>query len=214
VAALAPTLSAQALGEMAAEAKRKKQESTRPVLTNDDLSGRAAVPAPAPGPGWPSIRVLPESPDPPQLAPFMPTPIPIVEAMLELVGVRADDVVFDIGSGDGRIVIAAAERFGARGVGIEIDPNLVGRSRKLIEDKGLADRVQIIHANALDVDLGAADVVTLFLTPSGNETLRPHLEESLRRGVPVVSRDFPIVGWELVEERVVMGATLYLYRVP
>ena len=207
-----PAASAQTLAEIAAEAKRKKQESTRPVLTNDNLPGQPL--GPSAGTGLPAIRQLELNPDRPSLAPFVPTPMPIVEAMLELANVRPDDIVFDIGSGDGRIVIAAAERFGALGVGIEIDPDLVARSRKTIEERGLTERVRIIHANALDVDLRPADIVTLFLTPTGNETLRPHLEETLRPGIPVVSRDFRIAEWTLLEERVVMGATLYLYRVP
>lgn len=205
LAALCPPAEGQSLAEIAAEAKRKKQESTRPVLTNEEMPAAA---------GLPGIQLLQQSPNPPSLAPFVPTPMPIVEAMLELANVRPDDIVFDIGSGDGRIVIAAAERFGAFGVGIEIDPDLVARSRRAIEEKGLTERVRILHANALDVDLSPADIVTFFLTPVGNETLRPHLEETLRPGIRVVSRDFRIAGWTLLEERLVMGATLYLYRVP
>ncbi len=212
VATLASPLAAQSLAEIAAEAKRRKQESTRPVLTNDDLPSRPVVPAT--GPGLPAIQLTEASSNPPSLAPFVPSPLAIVEAMLDLAGVHQDDVVIDIGSGDGRIVIAAAEFYGAFGVGIEINPDLVARSRRSIEEKGLTDRVRIIHANALDVDLSEADVVTLYLTITGNEAVRPHLEESLRPGTRVVSRDFRILEWTPVEEREVMGSHLYFYRVP
>jgi SAM-dependent methyltransferase len=203
----------QSLAEIAAEAKRKKQESTRPVLTNDDLPGTPAAPAIGAGAGLPAVQVGKPSENPPRLAPYVPSPMGIVEAMLELAGVGPEDVVFDIGSGDGRIVIAAAELHGAFGVGIEIDPDLVVRSRRAIEEKGLTDRVRIIQANALDVDLSEADVVTLYLTVSGNEALRPHLEASLRRGTRVVSREFKIQDWTPLEEREVMGSILYFYRV-
>ncbi|MGH9789236.1 MAG: SAM-dependent methyltransferase, partial [Candidatus Acidiferrales bacterium] len=196
----------KSLAEIAAEAKRKKQESARPVLTNDEL-GTAA-------PALPAVRVLRRSEHIPALAPFVPTPMPTVEAMLELASVREGEVVFDVGSGDGRIVIAAAELLGARAVGIEVDEALVARSRKTVEEKGLAERVRIIHANALDVDLSPADVVTLYLTPDGLKVLRPHLEKTLRPGTRVVSHDFQILGWELAERRRVDGKEIYLYRVP
>ena len=205
VAALAATGSAQSLAEIAAEAKRKKQESTRPVLTNEEMPSAAS---------FPGIQLLGETSNAPSLAPYVPTPMPVVEAMLELAEVGKDEVVFDIGSGDGRIVIAAAEHFGAFGVGIEIDSDLVARSRKTIEEKGLTERVRIIHGNALDVDLGAADVVTLYLTPDGLSLLRPHFERTLRPGTTVVSHDYAIPGWTPVEERRVMGRDLFLYRAP
>ena len=205
-AALGRAQDKQTLAEIAAEAKRKKQESTRPVLTNDDL-GTAAL-------GLPPVRVLRRSEYVPALAPFVPTPMTVVEEMLALAGVQPDDVVFDIGSGDGRIVIAAAELFGARAVGIEIDEALVERSRKTIAEKKLEDKVHIIHANALDVDLGPADVVTLYLTDPGNEMLRPHLEKTLRPGTRVVSHQFLIPKWTLVDRRTVEGKVIFLYIVP
>ncbi|MGH2670216.1 MAG: SAM-dependent methyltransferase, partial [bacterium] len=142
-----------------------------------------------------------------------PTPMPVVEAMLELARVHEGDVVFDIGSGDGRIVIAAAELFGARGVGIEIDEELVERSRRTAAEKNLGNKVQIIHANALDVDLSPADVVTVYLTPNGLILLRPNLESMLRPGTRVVAHDFAVPDWTPAEEREVMGRTLYLYLI-
>ena len=199
-----PAASAQTLAEIAAEAKRKKQESTRPVLSNEEM----------PAAGLPSIKLLRQSPNPPSLAPYEATPMPAVEALLEVAGVRKDEVVFDIGSGDGRIVIAAAEHFGAFGVGIEIDSDLVARSRKTIEEKGLTERVSIIHANALDVDLSAADVVTLYIAPEGMRLLRPHLEATLRPGTRVVSRRSEMEGWTAAHIERREGDAIYLYRVP
>lgn len=196
----------KSLAEIAAEAKRKKQESTRPVITNEELGSAR--------PGLPAVHVRRPSEYVPALAPYVPTPMRVVEEMLALAGVQPDETVFDIGSGDGRIVIAAAEQFGAFGVGIEIDSGLVGRSRKTIEEKGLADRVRILHANALDVDLSAADVVTLYLTDPGNEVLRPHLERTLRSGTRVVSHQFPFPTWTLADRRTVEGRRIFLYVLP
>ncbi|MGH9780031.1 MAG: SAM-dependent methyltransferase [Candidatus Acidiferrales bacterium] len=203
-AALGRAQDKQSLAEIAAEAKRKKQESTRPVLTNEEM----------PAAGLPSIKLLRQSSDPPSLAPYEATPLPAVEALLEVAGVGKDEVVFDIGSGDGRIVIAAAEHFGAFGVGIEIDSDLVARSRKTIEEKGLTERVRIIHANALDVDLSAADVVTLYIAPEGMRLLRPHLEATLRPGTRVVSRRSEMEGWTPAHIERREGDAIYLYRVP
>ena len=204
-AALGRPQDKQSLAEIAAEAKRKKQESTRPVVTNEEMPAAAGIPG---------IQLLRQSANPPSLAPYEPTPMPLVEAMLELAEVQSDDVVFDIGSGDGRIVIAAAELFRARAVGIEIDSDLVTRSRKTVEEKGLSEQVRIVHANALDVDLSPADVVTLYLTPDGLRLLRPHLEATLRSGTRVVCRTFEIDGWtpERIERR--ENEPVYLYRIP
>lgn len=200
---LAPGLCAQTLADIAREAKQKGQNSSRRVYTNDDLRS-----------GIPAIRLLRETVNPPSLAPYEPTSMPLVEAMLQFAGVRRDELVFDIGSGDGRIVIMAAEIFGARGVGIEIDSGLVARSRKTIEEKGLTERVRIIHANALDVDLSSADVVTLYLTPDGIDQLRPHLEATLRSGTRVVCNAFPVKEWTPTRVERLENHMVYLYYVP
>lgn len=201
----APSLHAQTLADVARETKRKKQESARPVITNDEMPSAA---------GFPAIQLLRQTPNPPSLAPYESTSMPLVEAMLELAGVRRDEVVFDIGSGDGRIVIVAAEVFGARGVGIEIDSDLVALSRMKIEEKGLTERVRIFHANALDVDLSAADVVTLYLTPDGLTLLRPHLEATLRPGTRVVCNTFPVKEWTPTRVERLRNHTVYLYHIP
>lgn len=198
----APGLGAQTLADVAREAKQKSQSSTRRVYTNDDLRS-----------GIPAIRLLRETTNPPSLGNYEATPPAVVSAMLKLAGVEPQDLVFDVGSGDGRIVIAAAEQFQARGVGIELDESLVALSRASIREKDLEDRVQIIHANALDVDLSPADVVTLFLPPSGMALLRPHLERTLRPGTRVVSNTIEMPGWTPQQTETAEGRKLFLYRV-
>jgi len=133
------------------------------------------------------------------LAPYVPTPQFLVERMLEAGHVTAEDVVYDLGSGDGRIVITAAQKFGARAVGVEGLPDLCRQSRQRIQALGLADRVQVIEDNVFHVDLSPATVVTMFFLTSSNERLKPNLEKYLRPGARVVSNQFPVHGWRPVE---------------
>src|SRR6266566_1942795 len=106
---------------------------------------------------------------------FEPSPMSVADAMLELAGVKADDVVYDLGSGDGRIVILAAQKYGARGVGIEIDPRLVELSRMVARDGEVTDRVTFIEGDLFAADISQATVVTLWLTESVNTRLAPKL---------------------------------------
>jgi SAM-dependent methyltransferase len=121
---------------------------------------------------------------------YVPTPAAVVDAMLELAGVTRNDVVYDLGSGDGRIVIAAAKKYGARGVGIEIDPALVKTATQNAVAAGVADRVRFVTQNLFTADLKAATVVTLYLLQSINERLRPKLVRELKPGTRVVSHVF------------------------
>ncbi|HWQ56768.1 MAG TPA: class I SAM-dependent methyltransferase [Bryobacteraceae bacterium] len=130
------------------------------------------------------------------LAPYIPTPQIIVEKMLEAAGVKPGDTVYDLGSGDGRIIITAAKKYGAKAVGVELSEELCRRTNERIKAMGLEDRVKIIHGNLLDVDLSPADVVTLYLLTSSNERLKPNLEKYLKPGTRVVSNDFEIRGWK------------------
>jgi len=127
--------------------------------------------------------------------PYVQTPAPVVEAMLALAEVGPDDVVYDLGAGDGRIVIAAARWRGARGVGIEIDPDLVRQARLAAERAGLADRVRFETRDLFTADLRAATVVTLYLSPDLNARLRPRLLAELRPGARIVSHQFPMADW-------------------
>jgi hypothetical protein len=151
------------------------------------------------------------------LAPNIPTPQILVDSMLKVAEVKPSDVVYDLGSGDGRIVITAAQKFGARAVGIELFPDLCAAARRRVKELGLDDRVQIVQGSFLHSDLRAATVVTMYLLTSSNERLKPNLEKDLKPGVRVVSNDYPIRGWK--ELRLVMvktGSTehrIYLYKI-
>jgi len=127
------------------------------------------------------------------LAPYVPTSLDNVRRMLEIARVRADDVVFDLGSGDGRILIMAVREFKAkRAVGIEFREDLVNEARTLIRRYDLESKIEIIHGDALNINISEADVVTLYLTSQGIETLRPKLEKELKPGTRIVSLSFKI----------------------
>jgi SAM-dependent methyltransferase len=121
---------------------------------------------------------------------YVPTPQPVVDAMLELAQVKRSDVVYDLGSGDGRIVITAAKKYGASGVGIELDPALVKKARANAAAAGVAGRVQFVTQNLYTADLSKATVVTLYLLQSINERLRPKLVRQLKPGARIVSHVF------------------------
>jgi predicted RNA methylase len=126
---------------------------------------------------------------------FVPTWQPVVYEMLELANVTRDDVVYDLGSGDGRIVILAAQKYGAKGVGIELQPHLVDVSRQVARDAQVSDRVTFIEGDLFDADISAATVVTLFLSNGVNRRLEPKLKRELRPGTRIVSHQFGIGAW-------------------
>lgn len=130
------------------------------------------------------------------LAPFVATPMDVVDRMLTLAKVGPRDVVYDLGCGDGRIVIAAAQKFGARGVGVDIDPRLINQAEANARQAGVEDRVEFLIQDALTVDVSDATVVTLYLLSASNVKLRPLLTKQLRRGARIVSHSFPIGDWE------------------
>lgn len=150
------------------------------------------------------------------LAPAFPTPQAVVDQMLTIAQVRPGEMVYDLGCGDGRIVISAARTFKARAVGIEIRRDIYERTRDRVASLGLADQVLIVHGNALQYDLSPADVVTLYLLTSSNERLKPALSKYLKPSARVVSHDFEIRGWKpaMVHRMMVDGRThaIYLYR--
>jgi SAM-dependent methyltransferase len=134
--------------------------------------------------------------EPGQLAPFDPTPHEVVDRMLALARVKKNDVVYDLGSGDGRIVIAAAKKYGARGVGFEIDPGLVKLARENVRRAGVDKLVEIRHEDFLTADLSPASVVTLYLSYDGNLAVRPQLMRQLKRDTRVVSYTFDMGDWQ------------------
>lgn len=152
------------------------------------------------------------------LAPYLPTPQIVVDRMLNAAALRSGELLYDLGCGDGRVVITAAQKFRARAVGIELQPLLVKSTLKRVTDLGLESMVKIVHGNIMTYDLRPADVVTLFLLTSSNEKLRPVFERSLKPGARVVSYAFEIPGWRPVlresfeVERMIH--TIYLYEVP
>ena len=150
------------------------------------------------------------------LGPPIPTPQSVVERMLDAARVKPGDVVYDLGSGDGRIVIMAAQKYGARGVGVELMPDIARKARDRVRMLGLSDRITIIEGSALRVDLSPADVVTMFFLTNSNDRLRPNLEKHLKTGARVVSNEFPVRGWkpsEVVHVRLgKMEHTIYVYE--
>ncbi len=156
------------------------------------------------------------------IAPFVPSPSSVVEYMLKLAGLKSGEVLFDMGSGDGRTVIFGAKNFGARGVGIELREDLAKKALGNIYESGLEDRVTIINDDMFNVNLTAADVVYLYLTTSANEKIKPKLELDLKKDARIVSHDYEIVGWRPEKvtnfcENPVLGYpshTIYLYRKP
>ena len=150
------------------------------------------------------------------LAPFVPSPQEVVDRMLQVAAVKKDEMVYDLGCGDGRIIITAAQKFGARATGVELDPDLFKKTKERIHELKLDDRVKIINGNLLDVDLSPANVVTLYLLTDSNTKLKPNLEKYLKPGSRVVSHDFQMMGWTPAKvEKVVRDSrshTIYLYQ--
>jgi SAM-dependent methyltransferase len=140
--------------------------------------------------------------------------MPVVRAMLELAAVGPEDVVYDLGSGDGRIPIMAAEEFGARGVGVEIDPQLVSLARLNAAAAGVEARVEFIEGDMYEADVRPATVVTLFLHPEPNLKLRPKLLSELEPGSRIVSYVWDMGDWTPDEVQAVNRRRIYLWRIP
>ena len=144
---------------------------------------------------------------------FTPTRHAIADAMLQLAGVTSTDIVYDLGSGDGRIPIIAAQKYGATGVGVEIDPRLVELSWRNANDAEVANRVKFVVGDLFEADFSGATVVTMYLTPNILNQLAPKLR-SLKPGTRIVSHQFPIRGWPPDERRQVDESELLLWRIP
>ena len=146
---------------------------------------------------------------------YVPTPLSVVDAMLEVANVTPADVVYDLGSGDGRIVIAAAKKYGARGVGIEIDPALVKAATDNAAAAGVSDRVRFVTQNLFAADISDATVVTLYLLQSINERLRPKLVRELKPGTRIVSHVFNMgPEWPPQRTLAVGASPVYLWTIP
>lgn len=146
---------------------------------------------------------------------YVPTPEPVVKAMLEAAKVGPNDVVYDLGCGDGRIVITAVKEYGAkRGVGVDIDPQRIQEARENAQSAKVADRVKIVEGDLFTMDFRDATVVTLYLLPSLNLKLRPKLLSELRPGTRIVSHAFDMGDWKPEQTLEVDGKTVYLWTVP
>jgi len=148
-----------------------------------------------------------------KIVPFVPTPQEVVDKMVELAGVKKGDVVYDLGSGDGRIVITAAKK-GAKAVGFEIDGDLVKQSRDNIRKAGVQEQAEIRQQDILTVDLSAASVVTMYLLPDVNLQLKPKILSQLKAGSRVVSHAFDMGDWKPDRIERIEGRTLYLWTIP
>ncbi len=154
------------------------------------------------------------------ISPYVASPLPVIRRSLVLAELKPDEILYDLGSGDGRSLILAAQEFGARGVGIELREDLIKQAENKIYKLGLMDKIKIIHNDIFNVDISPADVVYIYLTTSANEKIRPKLEAELKKGARVVSHDYEIIGWkaEKIErfcENPRIGYpthTIYLYR--
>jgi SAM-dependent methyltransferase len=144
---------------------------------------------------------------------YVPTPEPVVNAMLDMAKVGKNDVVYDLGCGDGRIVVEAAKRGVKRAVGVDIDPERIAEARENAKEAGVEAKVEFIEGDLFEVDLKDATVVTLYLLPDLNLRLRPKLLE-LPRGTRVVSHAFDMGDWKPQKERTVDGKHVYMWTVP
>ena len=153
------------------------------------------------------------------LAPTVGSPEHAVEKILEVANLKPGEVLYDLGCGDGRILIAAASRYKVKAVGIEISESLAHTAAQHVKKAGLQSQVKIIHGDFMKTDLSDANVVTLYLATAANDTLRPNLEHYLKPNTRVVSYDYPIPGWKPIETSDTEGRTnavhtIYLYEVP
>lgn len=145
---------------------------------------------------------------------YVPTPVPVVNEMLRLANVKSNDVVYDLGSGDGRIVIAAAQERGASGVGIDINPDRIREANRNAQKAGVSDRVQFRQQDLFQTDFSKATVVTLYLLPELNVKLRPKLLRELKPGTRIVSHAFDMGDWKPQQVVEVDGRTVYYWVVP
>ena len=156
---------------------------------------------------------------PDSLAPFVPSPINIVREMLKLADLGSNDIVYDLGCGDGRILLISFEEFKVKkAVGYELNQAMVEELEKIIVEKGLIGKVIVRQQNFMKADLFEATLITIYLTTSGNAKLRPKLEKELKQGSRVVSHDFPIHGWTTINSDELpfnLGShKVYIYRIP
>ena len=145
---------------------------------------------------------------------YVPTPEEVVDAMLQVAKVTKNDIVYDLGTGDGRIPVMAAKKYGARGVGIDIDPQRIKEANENVTKNGVGDRVRIIQGDLFETNISEATVVTLYLLPSLNQKLIPKLTKELKPGTRIVSHAFDMGDWKPEQELDVNGRKVYFWTLP
>ncbi len=179
--------------------------------SSDHSTSPIAVSGPSPVVSPPenvtTVEIAPPSLD----VPYVPTPHEIVDRMLAMVNVKRNDIVYDLGSGDGRIIITAAQRYGARGVGYELDPRRIQEANENARVAGVENRVRFIKQDLFEADLSAATIVTLYLLPEVNLKLRPKLLRELKPGTRIVSHNYGLGDWDpIMTERLDSGKREHL----
>lgn len=186
-----------------------------PYDTPDGIAQIDGVQAEAPG-LFNQTSIAPEGREPARRVPdvvYVPTPQPVVDEMLRIANVGAGDVLYDLGSGDGRIPITAAQRWGTRGVGIDIDPDRIAEANAGARQAGVTDKVRFIEGDMFDADLSDATVVTLYLLPRLNLRLRPTLL-ALKPGTRIVTHNYHMGDWEPQQQTIVGDSVVYFWTVP
>ncbi len=145
---------------------------------------------------------------------YVPTPEEVVDAMLQVAKVTKNDVVYDLGTGDGRIPVTAAKKYGARGVGIDIDPQRIKDANDNVQKSGVGDKVRIIQGDLFEANISEATVVTLYLLPSLNQKLMPKLMKELKPGTRIFSHAFDMGDWKPEKELDVDGRKVYFWTIP
>lgn len=146
--------------------------------------------------------------------PYVPTPQKVVDGMLKLADVQKGDVVYDLGCGDGRIVITAAKDYGATGIGVDLNPERIKEANENARDAKVEDKISFQVGDLFDFDFSKADVLTLYLLPDVNMTLRPKIQAEMKPGSRIVSHAFDMGDWEPDERISVEGKTIYLWTIP
>jgi cyclopropane fatty-acyl-phospholipid synthase-like methyltransferase len=152
-----------------------------------------------------------------KMAPFVASPQHVVDLMLEMAKIKPGETVYDLGCGDGRILVPVVERYKAKAVGVEISPKLAEQASARVKKAGIADSARVIQGDVLDTDLSSADVAIIYLSTELNASLRPRMEKYLKPGARVVSHDYPVPGWRATRIERVDGKqmhSVYLYEMP
>lgn len=160
------------------------------------------------------VRAREEKTAPSLDVPYVPTRMSVVDAMLDLAKVTRDDVVYDLGCGDGRIVVRAVQRFGCRGVGVDLDPQRIREAKDNARKNGVTERTRFEVGDVFEFDFSGATVVTMYLLPSVNLRLRPRLLAELKPGTRIVSHDFDMGDWKPLVAREVDNSRIFYWVVP